>query len=85
MWLASVLRQVFDFQLLVSHKLEYATIRTWITLGISIATTLCLSSYAQKRWRRHALPLPPGPPGKLLIGNLHDIPVGEEQWRDTVS
>jgi len=37
--------------------------------------------------RRHRLPLPPGPPGKFIVGNLFDMPKGPiwpalAQWKE---
>jgi hypothetical protein len=41
-----------------------------------------IASIIYKRWRNRArLPLPPGPPGLAIIGNLRDIPHDRPQWQ----
>lgn len=47
-----------------------------------LAVFLAMQMYRHIMWRKgnpHGLPLPPGPPGQFLIGNLKDMPV-KDPW-----
>ncbi|KAF8652305.1 hypothetical protein AX16_004463 [Volvariella volvacea WC 439] len=46
---------------------------------LAIVSSLYLLYYLRQRQAR--LPLPPGPKGRFLVGNINDIPSGRHQWK----
>lgn len=62
--------------LLVSARPKLHLMSTDIYL---IAFAIVLALAGLKRWRSNRLPLPPGPRGYPIIGNLLDMP-SEHQW-----
>jgi hypothetical protein len=68
---------------------EYANMfdgKTYVfTVGTILLFLLGLIIY---RFASHTLPLPPGPPGKLISGNVHQLPKGNAwqtyaKWAET--
>ena len=52
--------------------------RLWIVAAGLVLIAIALAAFLRRG--RHALPLPPGPKGLPLIGNLLDIPL-DKPWK----
>ena len=38
-----------------------------------------------RKWKRPALPYPPGPKGYPILGNMLDLPMSDSLWEDITS
>lgn len=53
--------------------------------GLAVLFVGVIAAYLRSRWTAYTknpknLPLPPGPPGKPLVGNLNDVPKSGYEW-----
>lgn len=54
--------------------------REWAILSVVAVTAFYWAS--SRRESGSNLPLPPGPQGKFLVGNMNDFPTGPEEWKE---
>ena len=59
---------------------------TMINTSVLCSLLLCVFALAlARKWRRSALPYPPGPKGYPILGNVLDLPMNVPLWENITS